>query len=197
MTIMAICTLVLNAVVGVLLICYGLWFRNIVNQQLRTKDTTIETLNAAIKLHEVEIAGLKGDRAPAIAAEYKTIREYADRMTADKQGLDQRLKKLTERQKEEAKIHMVETAMAEVDGLLVASDLLLSHFANYGEVMSSGVAPEQGFFQSFVLGTLDVLKKIESETESRNEDVKRMFDERLIFVPLDPGDLKNKGELPG
>src|ERR1035441_6867560 len=142
MTIMAICTLVLNAVVGVLLICYGLWFRNIVNQQLRTKDTSIETLNAAIKLHEVEITGLKGDRAPAIAAKYKTIREYADRMTADKQGLDQRLKKLTERQKEEAKIHMVETAMAEVDGLLVASDLLLNHFNNYGQVMSSGVAPE-------------------------------------------------------
>jgi hypothetical protein len=117
-------------------------------------------------------------------------------MTADKQELDQRLKKLTERQKEEVKIHMAETVLAEVDGLLVASSLLESHFNKYAVVMSSGVAPEQGFFQSFVLGTLDVLKGIGSEMKSRNEDVKRIFDNNLIFVPLEPGELKNKGGLP-
>jgi hypothetical protein len=39
MTIVAICTLLLNAVVAVLLVGYGIWFKDIVKHQLGAKDT--------------------------------------------------------------------------------------------------------------------------------------------------------------
>jgi len=72
-------SLLFNAGTFSLVLVGGIWLKYVVAQQLKTKDTTIESLNAAIKLQETEIAGLKGDRAPAIAAEYKTMREYASR----------------------------------------------------------------------------------------------------------------------
>ena len=130
---MAICTLVLNVVVAVLLVGYGLWFRNIVNQQLSAKDTTIETLNAAIKLRETEIAGLKGERAPAIAKDYLVMVQHAEQITKEKNELSERIENLTEEQKESKKVRAILGMMAEVDGLAVAADILADAFASRSE----------------------------------------------------------------
>jgi hypothetical protein len=134
MTIVTICTLVLNAVVAVLLVGYGLWLRNIFIQQLSAKDTTIETLNAAIKLHEGEVAALKGDRAPAIAAEYKTMREHADLMTREKQVLDEQMKILIEKQSK-ASAPDVDSALlenAQSRGMALAASIVFKHIGTQG-----------------------------------------------------------------
>ncbi|MGD0509402.1 MAG: hypothetical protein ABSA27_16505 [Terriglobales bacterium] len=191
MTIVVICTLVLNAVVTVLLVGYGLWFRNIVKQQLNAKDTTIETLNAAITSHQAEISILKGDRAPVITAEYKIMREHADQMTADKQALDEQVKKLTESQKEGAKMHQVEKVMSEIDGLRFASELLMNPFNRYtSEFMSpEALGAHETLLQNFMLDTMDVMTQIGLEMGSRNKDVKRVLDEKLTMIPIDDGDV--------
>jgi len=195
MTIVVICTFVLNAVVTVLLVWYGLWFRTIVKQQLSIKDTTIETLNAAITSHQAEISILKGDRAPVITAEYKIMREHADQMTADKQALDVQVKKLTESQKEGAKIHQVEKVMSEIDGLRFASELLMNPFNRYTSEFMSPAPSEQALaahvtlLQNFMLDTMEVMTQIGLEMGSRNKDVKRVLDEKLTMIPIVDGDV--------
>jgi len=87
--------LLFSAITAGLVLVGGIWLRYVVTQQLKAKDTTIETLNAAIKLHEAEIAALKGDRAPAIAAEHKIMKEFVDQMAAQKQQLEDQVKNLT------------------------------------------------------------------------------------------------------
>ena len=88
--------IVLNAVVAVVLVVYGLWLRNIVNQQLKSKDTTIDALDAVIKIKDAEISALKSDTAPAITKAYADMREHADRMTAEVYDQTRRANELTE-----------------------------------------------------------------------------------------------------
>jgi septal ring factor EnvC (AmiA/AmiB activator) len=183
-------TLLFSAITSGLVLVGGVWLKHVVNQQLKSKDTTIETLNAAIKLHEAEIAALKNDRAPAIATEYKTMREHADRMTADKQALDEQIKKLTESQKEGEKVQQLIKAMSEIDGLTLASNLLTEAFDRYisGMKISPANRVEQdSLLQDFMLDILDVVSGIGKEVETRNMDVKRVLDNDLIYVPLDEG----------
>jgi hypothetical protein len=88
--------IVLNAVVAVVLVAYGLWLRNIVTQQLKTKDTAIEALEAVIKIKDAEISASKSDTAPAITKAYAEMREHADKMTADVLRLSEQLTKAVE-----------------------------------------------------------------------------------------------------
>ena len=92
--------IVLNAVVAVVLVAYGLWLRNIVTQQLKNKDTTIDALDAVIKIKDAEISALKSDTAPAITKAYAEMREHANQMTAEVQYLSEQLSKAIEEQKE-------------------------------------------------------------------------------------------------
>jgi len=88
--------IVLNAIVAVVLVAYGLWLRNIVTQQLKSKDTAIAALEAVIKIKDAEISALKSDTAPAITKAYAEMREHADKMTADVQRLSEQLTKAVE-----------------------------------------------------------------------------------------------------
>jgi hypothetical protein len=88
--------IVLNAVVAVLIVGYGIWLKNIVEQQLKSKDTTIEAQDAVIKIKDAEISALKSDTAPAIAKAYANVREHADRMTAEVNELTRREQELSE-----------------------------------------------------------------------------------------------------
>jgi len=71
-----VCNIVLNVVVAVLVIGYGIWLRNVFKHQIEAKDATIETKDA-------EISRLRGETAPAIAAAYAAMRQHADQMTSD------------------------------------------------------------------------------------------------------------------
>jgi len=71
-----VCNIVLNVVVAVLVIGYGIWLRNVVKHQIEAKDATIEAKDA-------EISRLRADTAPAIAEAYAKMRAHADQMTRD------------------------------------------------------------------------------------------------------------------
>jgi hypothetical protein len=75
--------ILLNVVVGVLVVGYGIWLKNVVDQQIKAKDSTIETFKAIIEGKDADIARLQSDTAPAIAEQYSKMRSHADRMTAD------------------------------------------------------------------------------------------------------------------
>jgi hypothetical protein len=92
--------ILLNAVIGVLLLGYGIWLRSVVRRQLDSKDSTIESLGAAIKANEAEIARLHGETAPAIADSYKRMKEFAERIAAESNDLATRFKAIeSDRQK--------------------------------------------------------------------------------------------------
>ena len=167
MTIVTICTLVLNVVIAVLLVGYGLWLRNIFTHQLSAKDTTIETLNAAIKLHETEIAGLKGDRAPAIVKDYKAMKEHAEQVTLEKQQLDERMQSLTETQRRMAAVHEVDVYRAELQGLRITTVLLMRHLGNYVDVLNAPEPPQEGVYHWFVNGIRQIIEELHSDVGSR------------------------------
>lgn len=85
--------IVLNALIAVLLLFYGLWFRNVVNQQLKSKDATIESLAAAIKANEAEISRLQGESAPAITDAYMRLRDFSNEMAKKVQDQSTELEK--------------------------------------------------------------------------------------------------------
>ena len=88
MTTFEICNIVLNAIVAVLVVGYGVWLRNVFKHQIGAKDATIESKDA-------EISRLRTDTAPAIAAAYDAMRKHADQMTADVGLLNQKLDEQT------------------------------------------------------------------------------------------------------
>ena len=84
--------ILLNALIAVLLVGYGIWLRNVFRHQLAAKDSTIESLGAAITAHEAEIKRLRGETAPAIAEAYKRLKELAEFTAAESNELAKRLK---------------------------------------------------------------------------------------------------------
>jgi len=72
----------LNALTLVLVSCYGIWLKKIVEQQLKAKDASIENQGTIIKMHEAAIAHLKEEATPAIVDSYQKVRKFADEMAA-------------------------------------------------------------------------------------------------------------------
>jgi len=72
--------IILNAIIAVLVVGYGIWLRNIFEHQLKAKDSTIESYEAIIKIHESEVSRLKAEATPAIVNAYQTVRNFADEM---------------------------------------------------------------------------------------------------------------------
>jgi len=77
-------SILLNTTIGVLIIGYGIWLRNVFQHQIKAKDATIETKDA-------EISRLRGETAPSIADAYAKMRAHAESMTADVTDLTQNL----------------------------------------------------------------------------------------------------------
>jgi hypothetical protein len=88
MTIFESSSILLNTVVGVLVIGYGIWLRNVFQHQIKAKDAVIEA-------KEAEISRLRGETAPAIAEAYSKMRAHADQMTRDANLLNQKLDEQT------------------------------------------------------------------------------------------------------
>jgi hypothetical protein len=72
--------ILLSAVILVLMTGGGLWLKYVVEQQLKTKDTTIEALKGVVELKNAHIASLEGNTAPAIVKAYADMREHADQI---------------------------------------------------------------------------------------------------------------------
>src|SRR2546428_1784189 len=87
-------SLLLQIVIGVLIVGYGIWLRYIISQQLKTKDTVIQALEAVIKTKDAQISRLQADSAPAIAEAYDKMRKHADHMTEQVQSTTEQLRGL-------------------------------------------------------------------------------------------------------
>src|SRR5437762_7972275 len=91
----AMWSLVLNIVIAVLVVGYGIWLRNIMSQQLQSKNAEIQALEAAIKTRDAQISALQADTAPAIIEKYKNVRTFANEMAAESQRTFDKLNSLT------------------------------------------------------------------------------------------------------
>jgi hypothetical protein len=120
--------LLLNGTIAVLLICYGVWLKNVVDQQLKAKDATIETLKAAISSDEAEIARLKSDTAPAIVAAYQAMRLHADQMTKDSLSLRRDFEVVAAEKQSAEKRFTLERTMGRGDGMMFATNQLMAAF---------------------------------------------------------------------
>ena len=84
----------LQAGVIALIIGFGVWFKRVLEQQLKSKDIVIEALKAQINEHKAEISRLQQQQqqpAPTIAQHYKTLKKYADDAAAEKNRLAEEL----------------------------------------------------------------------------------------------------------
>src|ERR1700751_5608643 len=80
MSMIPVIGIILNAIIAVLFVGYGIWLRNIFEHQLKAKDSTIESYEAIIKIHETEVSRLKAEATPAIVNAYQNVRNFADEM---------------------------------------------------------------------------------------------------------------------
>ncbi len=111
--------LVSNAIMVGLMLGFGVWIRHIVNQQLRLKDTTIQSKDA-------EISRLKGETAPNIAKAYGEMVKHADKMT---ERFNQLQKELEEKAKgnetRDRIMGMIDEQAGEASGLYHANQILI------------------------------------------------------------------------
>jgi hypothetical protein len=87
--------IILNAATLGLLIGGSIWLRYVVQQQLKTKDTTIEALKGVAEVKDAHILALSGNTAPAIAQAYDVMKTHAEDMTGKQLRLSEELKRLT------------------------------------------------------------------------------------------------------
>ena len=123
MRLLEIINIILNAAIGVLVVGYGIWLKQIIDQQLKTKDTTIETLKTMIEGHTSEIARLKADAAPAIVDAYHKVKTFADQMAGSNNELNTRIEEFA-KTKPTATLRNRDLWIAEKDGFQAATDLL-------------------------------------------------------------------------
>ncbi|MGE5057586.1 MAG: hypothetical protein ACM3WP_25770 [Acidobacteriota bacterium] len=87
--------IVLSSIVLGLVSGGGFWLKYVVDQQLKSKDTTIEALKGVVELKDAQISTLSGNTAPAIAQAYAAMKNHADQMTSEQIRLSQELDSLT------------------------------------------------------------------------------------------------------
>jgi hypothetical protein len=158
--------IVLSAVIGVLLVGYGVWLKYVFAQQLGSKDTAIQALEAALKAKDAEISRLQGDTAPAIAAAYSTMRKHANEVTEDSQRLAVQVKQLMRSQRRLDKKASADQLISECKGLFVATDIIDSEFKDiYQQTDSELGSPET--LKAVVDGIVAAYQRMNNEIEHR------------------------------
>jgi uncharacterized protein HemX len=162
--------LVLNATIGVLVLGYGLWLRNVIEQQLKSKDTAIQALEAGLKSKEAEISVLKTDTAPAITEAYKKMREHANQMTEESARLGEQLKQ----SKATTQTSPIRLLLAEADGLLAAGRLVEEKL---GKVMFPATTAEFSLetVKAYLNGFNDSINGINAAIKARTDQVRKMM----------------------
>ena len=162
MSMAEIISIVLNATVGVLVVGYGIWLKQIIERQLGLKDSTIETLNTTIQGYIAEITRLKAETTPAVVTSYQTVKTYADQMAASNNDLTASNNELTARIKEFEKAKPVAAVVskdlwtAEKDGFQAGTDIFSAALRPYtkagGRVGNVTAAELLKFLQDYVAG---------------------------------------------
>jgi uncharacterized membrane-anchored protein YhcB (DUF1043 family) len=155
-----------HVIIGVLVVCYGVWLRHVVKQQLKIKDSTIENRNA-------QISRLQGEAAPAIAQNYQTMKKYAEETSNEVNRLAEELETVTLKllSKEQAAPNW--RMLGEAQGLVLATRLLWQEpmVGLFKSIFTpNSRLPEPGeLVARLVRGTLEAQMVIKSEIETREE----------------------------
>lgn len=155
--------ILLDAVIAILLIFYGFWLKNVIDQQLKAKDTAREALEAVIKSKEAEISRLSGNTAPAIVRDYAVMKQHANDMTEQKLRLSEDVKKLSTQLQQKEMVAPVRELLLESKGILIA-ELILND--NVGEALFSRL-PEHEWKISIVDSYSKTLEQMEQERKNR------------------------------
>jgi hypothetical protein len=116
--------IILSAAILVLMTAGGFWLKYLVDQQLKTKDTTIEALKGVVQVKDAHIAALEGNTAPEIVKAYTVMREHADLMTGQLQRLAAQIVELGKQQQESQQMLLPKILGGEIMGLRTAVDIL-------------------------------------------------------------------------
>jgi hypothetical protein len=160
--------LIANAVIIALLLVGGFYLRQVVFQQLKSKDATIELL-------QTQISSLTAERAPAIAAEHATMIAYANQLTKEKQQavvnsqrLSDELARLIEQGKRDERLAVARRLLYESKGLLVANEVFQQKVA---KKVFTPEPPEISFasFKMVINGLIEAFQQMNVEVHARNE----------------------------
>lgn len=163
--------IVMNATIVVVGAWYGIWLKNIVNQQLKSKDSAIQALETALKAKQAEIAGLRSDTAPAITQAYRVMREHAGEVTSELQLITDELK----RTKATAQMGPVSLLLAEARGLLAAHSIVEEKL---GAVAFPGKKAPEFSAETLIAfggGLLQTQHALNSEVEAKTAKAKQMM----------------------
>ncbi len=123
-------TLVLNAIVVVLMIGYGIWLKYIIGAQLTAKDAAIAASKALTDIKDTEIAKLKSDVAPAATQSDDLKREsVANTMSAEALRLSSELGNLSQRQDRAELAAPALEWLATAKGVIFSLEVFKSNFA--------------------------------------------------------------------
>ena len=170
-----IANIVLTSTIVVLVMSYGVWLRNVVNQQVRTKDSTIEQLGAAIRANGAEISRLKADAAPAIAGAYMQLKEYSEKVTQELNAEVAKAKSTKGNPKELAR------ALLERDlGFKMASNIWFEGFRR----LQFNLRPRAVLTTEDYLDAMDMVSKESQAWRSANQDARRKLESDSDSVPI-------------
>src|ERR1039457_5661679 len=116
--------LLFNAGTFALMLVGGIWLKYVVDQQLRSKDTAMQALEAVIKSKDAQISALSGNTAPAIAQAYALMKTHADDMTEEQLRLSEELKKLTAQLRVKELTTPMRDLVFESSGVIIAQRIL-------------------------------------------------------------------------
>jgi hypothetical protein len=161
--------LVVNAVVAVLMVGYGVWLKHFMKQQLADKDSVIESLKAVATSKDTEISKLKGDVAPAVTQSLAW-------MTADTIRLWNLVNNFSEPPERAAVVAPALEWLARAKGVIFCSELLKSNLA----FAESGKTTEEQYVNACATTLKDYdaeIVRLRSETNGLVEKLKKRFPE--------------------
>jgi hypothetical protein len=190
----AVFSILLNAIIAVLLVIYGIWFKYIVRHQLDSKDAAIQALQTAIAAKDAVIQQLEGEKAPAIAQNYKIMKEHAneitemnmqlkvrmDKISADNAELKDMGLKLARWAKRKKDVGPMTKLRDEAKGLMIAYHMLIDAAFPESVCESQPASTEQEAIRLYEVIIESVHKAFDTlklEIETRIKDVNRLMQE--------------------
>lgn len=166
--------ILLNAIIAVLLVVYGIWFQYVVRHQLGSKDAAIQALQTAITAKDAVIEQMEGEKAPAVAQSYRVMREHAEEMSAEKIKLAEEVRSLSKLIEIKDEVIPIDKLLDEIDGLTIAVKLIT---ASLGPSPARMVPPSTVnealniHFNTIV----EVIRSIASEQDTRFQEAKALL----------------------
>jgi hypothetical protein len=194
--------IVQNSIILGLLVLYGFWQKHIKDDVFKSKDAAIaalkeqtEALKTAIQTKEAQISALQADTAPVIAANYNTLKNYVNEVTAESQQQSQQIKQTSKELADMRDELANERRTSDVQGklrneIIIASGLLGKGIAFALKLVSSQVSDS---FSSMTAPPSDVdtviealaslsntiehaIEQLDTECENKRLETQRLLD---------------------